>query len=115
MNVESGEANLSGTLVPFSFMNSIIGSIPLLGDVITGGSGGGIIAASFGVKGKLSDPDISVNPVSLLTPGILRSLFFSNGDSNEKSEGEEKTQAEPEPVAPVPQAQPTKSIQNKKK
>ena len=81
LNIETGQASLYGTLVPFSFVNSIIGSIPLLGDVITGGSGGGIIAASFGVSGSLANPSISVNPVSLLTPGILRSIFFSNGDN----------------------------------
>ncbi|MGE4350747.1 MAG: DUF3971 domain-containing protein [Bdellovibrionales bacterium] len=84
LNVETGHANLSGTLVPFSFVNSIIGSIPLLGDVITGGSGGGVIAASFKVRGALSDPDISVNPVSLLTPGILRSIFFSSDEAKDE-------------------------------
>lgn len=107
LNIESGEANLSGTLVPFSFVNSIIGSIPLLGDVITGGSGGGIIAASFSVRGALSDPNISVNPVSLLTPGILRSLFFSNGDGGE-------TQPQ-QPEAPAHEAQPSQNNLSTKK
>lgn len=95
LNIETGNANLSGTLVPFSFVNSIIGAIPLLGDVITGGSGGGIIAASFTVRGPLSDPDISVNPVSLLAPGILRSLFFSanNATDTENYQKEETQQA----------------------
>lgn len=81
VNANTGQANLNGTLVPFSFMNSIIGSIPLLGDVITGGSGQGIIAASFTVKGNLSDPEVSVNPVSLLTPGFLRNIFFAGEDT----------------------------------
>jgi len=77
VDLGASEANLNGTLVPFSFMNSIIGSIPLLGDVITGGSGQGVIAAAFTVKGPLSGLDVSVNPISLLTPGFLRTLFFS--------------------------------------
>ncbi len=83
VNMEKSEANLNGTLVPFSFMNSIIGSIPLLGDVITGGSGQGIIAATFTVKGPLSGMDVSVNPVSLLTPGFLRNIFFAGDDEQE--------------------------------
>jgi len=113
LNTASGNANLSGTLVPFSFMNSIIGYIPLLGDVITGGSGGGIIAASFKVSGKLSDPKISVNPVSLLTPGILRSIFFSNGETG----ADVKPVKEPaKPVLPaLPEVKPQSNINKGKK
>ncbi|MFA6280356.1 MAG: AsmA-like C-terminal domain-containing protein [Bdellovibrionales bacterium] len=88
VNMDASEANLNGTLVPFSFMNSIIGYIPLLGDVITGGSGQGVIAASFTVKGPLSNMDVSVNPISLLTPGILRNIFFS-GDEEQGAKTEE--------------------------
>ncbi len=78
INMDTGAANLNGTVVPFSFVNSIIGSIPLIGDVITGGAGQGVIAAAFKIKGPLAESDISVNPVSLLTPGFLRNLFFSS-------------------------------------
>ncbi len=83
VNLADNTLNLNGTAVPFSFMNSLIGSIPLLGDVITGGDGQGVIAAAFTVKGNASDPDISVNPVSLLTPGFLRNLFFGADESDE--------------------------------
>ncbi len=90
VNMGTNESNLVGTLVPFSFVNSIIGSIPLLGDVITGGSGQGVIAASFSVRGDLSDPEVSVNPVSLLTPGFLRNLFFSGKAEEESKKPESK-------------------------
>jgi hypothetical protein len=81
VDMNSGRANLHGTMVPFSMVNRILGSIPLLGDILTGGNGGGVLAVSYGIKGSLSDPKISVNPVSLLTPGFLRNLFFGdNGD-----------------------------------
>ena len=80
VDLNTGIANLHGTLVPFSFFNSLIDEIPLLGDVITGGEGQGIIAAAYTVKGPMSDPDISVNPVSLLAPGFLRNLFFVGDD-----------------------------------
>jgi hypothetical protein len=81
VNLNNGEANVHGLLVPFSLFNRIINAIPLLGDVITGGEGGGVLAAAYTVKGTLNDPDISVNPVSLLTPGFLRNLFFGEADS----------------------------------
>lgn len=86
MDFAKSETNLNGTLVPFSFVNSVIGSIPLLGDMITGGDGQGVIAAAFTVKGPMSDPEISVNPVSLLTPGFLRNLFFSGDDGEEATD-----------------------------
>ncbi|HAX91686.1 MAG TPA: hypothetical protein DCY07_05705, partial [Rhodospirillaceae bacterium] len=83
IDTETNEANLNGTLVPFSFVNSIIGSIPLIGDMITGGSGQGVIAAAFTVKGPLANPSVSVNPVSLLTPGFLRNIFFAGEEPSE--------------------------------
>ncbi|MGE0109740.1 MAG: AsmA-like C-terminal domain-containing protein [Bdellovibrionales bacterium] len=89
IDLKTDKVNLRGTVVPFSFVNSILGSIPLLGDVITGGKGQGVIAASFKMTGPLSDTEISVNPVSLLTPGFLRNLFFS-GDTEDKAEGDKQ-------------------------
>lgn len=88
IDLDTGEANLTGTMVPFSMVNSIIGSIPLIGDLVTGGEGQGVLAVSYAINGPLDDPGVSVNPVSLLTPGFLRNLFFS-GD------GEDKTPASP--------------------
>jgi len=72
------QADLQGTVVPFSFFNGIIGTIPLVGDILTGGKGGGVIAATYQAKGDMSKMDIAVNPVSFLAPGILRRIFFQN-------------------------------------
>ena len=84
IDTKSNQANLHGTLVPFSMVNSFLGSIPLLGDILTGGDGGGVLAVAYDIKGSLSDPKIGVNPVSLLAPGFLRNLFF--GDSSDDEE-----------------------------
>lgn len=80
VDLDSGRAALHGTLVPFSMVNRILGSIPLIGDLLTGGDGGGVLAVSYTIKGSLADPKVSVNPVSLLTPGFLRNLFFGGDD-----------------------------------
>jgi len=72
----ASRANLRGTVVPFSFFNSIVGNIPIVGDIITGGKGGGLVAATYQAKGPLDKLDITVNPVSFLAPGILRRIFF---------------------------------------
>jgi len=83
VDMNTGVSDLHGAMAPFSMFNSILGSIPIIGDMITGGEGQGVIAAAYTVKGPLDKPDVSVNPVSLLTPGFLRNLFFNNGDSDD--------------------------------
>ncbi|MCB1562446.1 MAG: hypothetical protein KDJ75_02635 [Alphaproteobacteria bacterium] len=71
----AGTLNVSGTLIPLSGLNAVIGSIPLVGEILTGGSGG-VFAATYKVKGDAKDPDISVNPLAVLAPGILRRILF---------------------------------------
>ncbi len=67
--------DMQGTVVPAYFLNSLLGRIPLLGKLISPETGGGLIAMSFGVRGPLDDPAVSVNPLSAVTPGFLRGLF----------------------------------------
>jgi hypothetical protein len=79
--------NIKGTIVPFYAINSVLGKIPLLGHLLTGGEkGGGIFAARYTMRGPLDDPEVSVNPVSVLAPGFLRNLFaiFEGGDNDEE-------------------------------
>lgn len=66
--------SLKGTLVPSYTLNTVLGNVPLLGDLITGG-GEGVIAARYTMTGAGDKTDVSVNPLSLLTPGFLRGLF----------------------------------------
>ncbi len=66
---------LRGTVVPAYTLNSVLGNIPLLGRLLTGGEGSGIFAATYRMTGPLDDPDVSVNPLATLTPGFLRGLF----------------------------------------
>jgi len=67
-------ADLSGTVVPAYTINSVLGNIPILGTILTGGENEGIFAANYVVKGQLEDPRVSVNPLSALAPGFLRNL-----------------------------------------
>lgn len=69
------EVDVAGTVVPMSAVNEIIGAIPIIGDILTGGSGG-VFAATYTIKGPSDKPVISVNPLSILTPGILRRILW---------------------------------------
>lgn len=66
---------LTGTIVPAHTLNSVLGNIPVLGTILTGRRGSGIFAATYKVEGALSEPTISVNPLSALAPGLLRDLI----------------------------------------
>ena len=74
IDFETNQIHMVGTLVPVSGLNNFLGSIPVLGRVI-GGSQGAIMAADFTVHGKVEDPQVSVNPLSIVTPGLLKDIF----------------------------------------
>lgn len=67
--------DLKGVLVPSYTLNSLVGNIPLIGDILIGGTGKGLIALNYSVKGDINDPAVNVNPLSVLTPGFLRGVF----------------------------------------
>jgi len=70
--------DIQGTIVPAYTLNSIIGNIPLVGSLLLGGEGQGLFAANYRATGSAADPQVSVNPLSALTPGFLRRLFQPN-------------------------------------
>jgi hypothetical protein len=75
LDTRSDVADLRGTIVPLYLLNSMVGKIPLLGDVIVGEKRSGLFAARYTVSGELSRPNVSVNPLSMFTPGPFRKLF----------------------------------------
>ncbi|PCJ34994.1 MAG: hypothetical protein COA93_03800 [Alphaproteobacteria bacterium] len=73
------EMNISGTLVPAYGINSLLGNIPLIGTILTGGKGEGIFSATYTISGPLDDPQININPLAVLAPGIFRKIFTAIG------------------------------------
>ena len=90
------KTDIGGTVVPVTFVNDFISNIPLIGDLLTGGEGA-LIAATYSIKGPVRTPTVTVNPLSALTPGILRRIFFE----------EEKADRAPDSMGPArPRATP---------
>lgn len=73
---QKSHLDVGGIVIPVHGLNSILQDIPLFGNLLTGGEGGGLIAATYKISGPTRDPKTSVNPLSILMPGFLRSLFF---------------------------------------
>lgn len=82
----SDTVDVAGTLVPAYRLNSVLGNIPVLGNLLLGGEGEGIFGVNFRVSGPTSNAQVSVNPLSALAPGFLRKLFlFGSPSSSERS------------------------------
>jgi len=74
-NLDVQRLDMQGTIVPAYFFNSLLGNVPLVGKLFSPERGGGLFAASYTVSGPIEDPQVSVNPLTALTPGFLRGLF----------------------------------------
>jgi len=71
--VENGKlVSLRGTLVPATTLNKVIGSLPLLGDILVGKkTGEGVFGVSFKIKGPPKKLKTTVNPIKTLTPRFI--------------------------------------------
>ena len=64
--------SLRGTLVPATKLNSIIASIPIVGDILVWKkTGEGVVGVSFKMKGPPKDIKTTVNPIKTLTPRFI--------------------------------------------
>lgn len=75
IDLAKSEIRLAGSIVPIYALNSALGAIPILGDLLVGEEGGGLFAPTYTVEGDFENPDISVNPLSTFVPGVFRNLI----------------------------------------
>ncbi len=75
IDLAQDKIKLAGSIVPFYAVNSVLGKIPLIGDLLVGEEGGGVFAPTYTVDGPIENPDISVNPLSTIIPGVFRNLI----------------------------------------
>ncbi len=69
---KDGLISLRGTLVPATTINKVIGSIPIIGDILVGKKAGeGVFGVSFKIKGYPKDLKTTVNPIKTLTPRFI--------------------------------------------
>src|SRR6476659_4413885 len=72
--------NLGGTYVPLYGLNSALGVIPILGGIFVGRQGEGVVGITFAIQGQLDDPNVLVNPMSVVAAGIFRQIFEFRGE-----------------------------------
>jgi len=75
INRSTGAIDINGTIVPAALLNKIIGGIPIIGTILTGGSNA-VFAATYTMRGPKDNVEVTVNPLATLAPGILRMILF---------------------------------------
>ncbi len=77
--------DLDGVIIPANVLNQAIAGIPIIGNILTAGeTESGIVSNSYTLKGSLSDPKISANPLSVLAPTFVKRIFFGLFGAEEK-------------------------------
>jgi hypothetical protein len=75
INFARSEIDVSGTFVPAYSVNSLLNKIPLVGVLLGGGQNEGVFGISYRVRGAINAPQVSINPLSAIAPGILRKII----------------------------------------
>ena len=68
-------ASINGMIVPAYRLNRWIDKIPVLGEILTGGEKEGLLAAEYSITKSLEKPNISVNPLTALTPNFFKTFL----------------------------------------
>ncbi len=70
-----GYMDMTGTFLPAYGVNRIFGEIPIIGQILGNGRDGALIGITFRLMGNAKKPDLQINPISAIAPGIFRSIF----------------------------------------
>jgi Protein of unknown function len=76
----ANQVRMSGTFIPVYGLNNLPAQIPLFGFLFGGGSNEGVFGVTFQIVGTPSKPDVRVNPLSAMMPGLTRKIMeFQTG------------------------------------
>jgi len=92
VDFKTNHIDLGGTFIPLYGLNSALGSIPIIGNILVGRRGEGVVGITYSVRGPAGDPQVLVNPLSIVTPGIFRQIFEFTGRTPDTFSGPGGTQ-----------------------
>ncbi len=75
VSFEESRIQLDGTLLPSYGANSILGGLPLIGELLTSRRGEGIFGVTFSVAGPFDETRVIANPLAAFAPGVFRRVF----------------------------------------
>lgn len=75
VDTQGERLNLNGTILPSYGLNSLLGNLPLVGELLTSRRGEGVIGVTFTAEGPFETTRVTANPLSALAPGVFRRIF----------------------------------------
>ena len=69
------QMNVTGTFLPGRGLNQLASKIPILGLALGRGKVNGLLGITFQLYGRFDNPNLRVNPLSLIAPGVFRQIF----------------------------------------
>jgi hypothetical protein len=71
----NGIMDMTGTFMPAYGLNRIFGELPLIGALLGNGRDRGLLGITFKLNGPFNQPKLTINPLSIIAPGVFRSIF----------------------------------------
>ena len=75
-NMNNHVIDISGMVAPAYGLNTMIGKIPLVGNLLAG-KDGTVFAANYTISGTSDAPEVDLNPLSALSPNSLKEVVAS--------------------------------------
>lgn len=72
---KKGNMAITGTFMPAYGVNRLFGDVPVLGALLGNGRDGALLGITYKLTGNAKQPTVVVNPISMIAPGIFRSIF----------------------------------------
>jgi len=70
-----GNMDMTGTFMPAYGLNRLFGELPLIGAILGNGRDRGLLGITFKLDGPYKKPRLTINPLSIIAPGVFRSIF----------------------------------------
>ncbi|MGR6430702.1 hypothetical protein ACU5AY_07235 [Rhizobium sp. PAMB 3174] len=72
---KKGQMSMTGTFMPAYGLNRLFTGLPIIGLILGNGNDQGVIGITFKLTGSFDHPDLLINPLSVIAPGIFRQIF----------------------------------------
>ena len=72
---QNNDMDMTGTFMPIYGLNRIFGELPIVGALLGNGRDRGLIGVTYRLRGNANKPALDINPLSVIAPGIFRSIF----------------------------------------
>ncbi|MBO9098527.1 MULTISPECIES: AsmA-like C-terminal region-containing protein [unclassified Rhizobium] len=70
-----GNTDMTGTFMPAYGLNRLFAEVPIVGFLLGNGTDRGLIGITFKLTGPFDSPNLVINPLSVIAPGIFRQIF----------------------------------------